>query len=91
MYVFITNLDDNGAGFCQEISGDCQAITQIGQIAMDAIAPGVSESFHLLGLAGDVVYAAIFYISTSSLLKKLMFVYLFGFQRGVAEMSRLFS
>ncbi len=46
---------------------------------------------HVFSFSGIVLTDVWVSPSTSSLLKKLMFVYLFGFQRGVAEMSRLFS
>ena len=41
-----------------------EAITEIGQVRVNAVSPGVPECLHLLRLTGDVVTVAIPHIPT---------------------------
>ena len=59
MDVFVANLDEDRAGVGEQVAGDGQAVAQIGQVGVDAVAPGVAEGFDLLGLAADVGLPAV--------------------------------
>jgi hypothetical protein len=59
VYVFVANLHEDRAAVGQQVAGDGQAVAQIGQIGVDAVAPRVAEGFDLLGLASDVVLVAV--------------------------------
>ena len=63
MDIFIANLHEDGAGIGEEIAGDGEPVPQVGEVAVDAVAPGVAEGFDLLGLAGDVVGLAVRHIA----------------------------
>ena len=54
MNVLITDLHEDGAGLGEQIACDGKAITQVGEVAVDAVAPGVPKRLHLLRLSGDV-------------------------------------
>ena len=54
MDVLIANLHENGAGVGQQVTGHGEAVAQVGQIGVDAVAPGVTEGLYLLRLSGDV-------------------------------------
>src|SRR6201987_5249455 len=58
-WTFSSPICTDRAGVGEEVAGDGQAVAQIGQVGVDAIAPGVAEGFDLLGLAGDVVLVAV--------------------------------
>ena len=59
MDIFITDLDENGAGVGEEIAGDSETVAEVGEVAVDAVAPSVAEGFNLLRFAGDVVGLAV--------------------------------
>ena len=61
--IFIADLHEDGAGIGEEIAGDGEPIPQVGEVAVDAVAPGVAEGFDLLGLAGDVVGLAVLHVA----------------------------
>ena len=63
MDIFIADLHEDGAGISEEIAGDGEPIPQVGEVAVDAVAPGVAEGFDLLGLAGDVVGLAVLHVA----------------------------
>jgi hypothetical protein len=46
-----------------KIAGDGEAVAQVGEVAVDAVAPGVAEGFDLLRLAGDVVGVAVLHVA----------------------------
>jgi hypothetical protein len=46
-----------------KIASNSQPITQIGRVAMNAVAPSIPEGFDLFGLAGDVVGLAVLHIA----------------------------
>ena len=52
VHIFIANLHKDGAGIGEEIAGDGESIPQVGEVAVDAISPGVAEGFDLLRFAG---------------------------------------
>ena len=60
--IFIPDLHEDGPGIRQQIAGNGKAVAQIGQVAVDAVAPGVAEGFDLLGFAGDVGGVAILHV-----------------------------
>lgn len=62
MHVLISDLDKNRAGWGNQVAGDRQAISQVGQIRVNAVPPGVPERFHLLRLARNVLNIAISYV-----------------------------
>ena len=43
------------SAICEQIARHGQAVTQIGQVRMNAIAPGITKRLHLFRLARDVV------------------------------------
>jgi hypothetical protein len=47
----------------QQIPGDRQSIAQVGQVGVDAVAPGVAERLDLLRLAGDVLGLAVLHVA----------------------------
>jgi hypothetical protein len=59
MQIFKPDLHEDRAAVGEEVAGDGQAVAQISQIRMDAVAPGVAEGFDLLGLTGDVVLVSV--------------------------------
>ena len=63
MDIFIADLHEDGAGIVKEIAGDGEAVTEVREIAVDAVAPGVAESFDLLRLAGDVAGVAVRHVA----------------------------
>ena len=63
MDILIADLHEDGAGIGQQIAGDGQPIAQVGQVGVDAVAPGVAEGLDLLRLAGDVVGLAVLHVA----------------------------
>src|SRR2546425_517890 len=59
MNIFIADLDEDGAGIREQIAGHGEAVAEVGEVAVDAVAPGVAEGLDLLGLARDVAGVAI--------------------------------
>ena len=57
--VFIADLNEYGAAAGEQVSGDGQAVAQVGEVRVDAVSPSVSERFDLLGFSGDVVCVAV--------------------------------
>src|SRR5690606_16487728 len=56
---------EDGAGIGEEIAGDGEPIAQIGEVAVDAVAPRVAEGFDLLWFAGDVGGVPVLYVAAS--------------------------
>src|SRR5438034_521595 len=65
MSILVADLHENAAGIGKKVACDGKAIAEIGEVAMDAIAPSVPEGFDLLRLAGDVA-DVILYVATGS-------------------------
>ncbi len=63
MHILIPNLHKDRARIGQQIPRHGQPVAQIGQVGMNAVAPGIAEGFDLLRLAGDVVGVAIFHVA----------------------------
>ena len=63
MDVFVADLHEDGAGVGQQISGHGEAVAQVGQVGVNAVAPGVAEGLDLLGFAGDVVAVAVAHVA----------------------------
>ena len=61
--IFIADLHEDRAGIGEQIAGDGEAVAKVGEIGVDAVAPGVAEGFDLLGLAGDVVGVAVLHVA----------------------------
>ena len=55
MHILIANLDKDRARLGQQIAGDGEAVAQVGEVGVDAIAPGIAEGAHLFRFAGDMV------------------------------------
>jgi hypothetical protein len=51
MHILIANLHEDGAGIREEIAGNGEAVAEVGQVAVDTVAPSVAEGLDLLGLA----------------------------------------
>ena len=54
MNIFVADLYENGTGISKQIAGYNQTVAQVSEIAMDSVTPGVTESFDLLWLSGDI-------------------------------------
>ena len=54
MDILVADLHEYGAGVGQQVAGHGEAVAQVGQVGVDAVAPSVPESPDLLRLAGDV-------------------------------------
>ena len=63
MNISFTNLHEDRAALRQQVARHGQAVAQIGQVGVDAVAPGVPKSLHLLGLAGDVLGLAVLHVA----------------------------
>ena len=63
MHIFIADLDEDRTRISQQIARDGKTVAQVGQIGVDAVAPGVAEGFDLFGLAGDVVDLAVLHVA----------------------------
>ena len=63
MDVLIADLHEDRAGLGEQIAGDGEPVAQVGQVAVDAVAPGVAERLDLLRLAGDVVGVAVLHVA----------------------------
>ncbi len=63
MDIFIADLNEDGAGIGQKIAGDGEPVAQVGEIAVNSVAPGVAEGLDLLRLAGDVVGVAVLHVA----------------------------
>ena len=63
MHILIADLHEDGAGLRQQITGHCQPIPQVGEVAVNAVAPGVAEGFDLLRLAGDVTGVTVLHVA----------------------------
>ncbi|EME67985.1 hypothetical protein H261_20749 [Paramagnetospirillum caucaseum] len=61
--ILVADLHEDGATISQQITGNSQAISQIGQIGVDAVPPCVAEGSDLLRFAGDVVLVAVLHIA----------------------------
>jgi hypothetical protein len=61
--VLIADLYEDRAGFGQQVAGDGEAVAQVGEVGVDAVAPGVAEGFDLLRLAGDVFGSAVLHVA----------------------------
>ena len=59
MDIFIADLDEDGAGVGEEVPSEDESVAEVGEVGVDAIAPGVAEGFDLLGFAGDVIGLAV--------------------------------
>ena len=63
MDVFITDLHEDGTRLGEQIARDSEAVAEVGEVAVDAVAPSVAEGFDLLRLARDVVGVAVLHIA----------------------------
>jgi hypothetical protein len=57
--IFIADLHEDGARIGEEIAGDGEAVAQVGEVTVDAVAPRIAERFDLFWLAGDVARVAV--------------------------------
>jgi len=65
MNVLFTDLDEDGAGFVEEVAGEEEAVAEIGQVGVDAELPGVAEGANHFGFLGEVFVFAIFDVAAS--------------------------
>ena len=63
MDIFIADLHEDGAGVRKKITRDSQSVAEIGEVAVDAVAPGVAEGFNLLRFARDVAGIAVLHVA----------------------------
>jgi hypothetical protein len=59
MEVFVADLDEDGAGFVEEIAGEEEAVAEIGEVGVDAEFPGVAEGADHFGFLGEVFVLAV--------------------------------
>ena len=52
MHIFIADLDEDGAGVGEEVAGGGEPVAEVGEVGVDAVAPGVAEGFDLLRFTG---------------------------------------
>src|SRR5882672_6133625 len=63
MDIFVADLHEYGAGIREQIAGDGEAVTEIREVAMNTVAPRITESLYLLRFAGDVAGVAILHVA----------------------------
>ena len=63
MHILIADLHEDRAGIGKQIARDGEPVAQVGEIAVDAVAPCVAERLDLLRLAGDVVGVAVLHVA----------------------------
>jgi len=63
MHVLISDLDEDGAGVGQQVARDFEPISEIAEVGVHAVAPGVAEGLDLLRLARDVLAPAVAHIA----------------------------
>ena len=51
MDILVADLDEHAPGLSQKVVGNDEPISQIGQVGVDALLPGIAERPDLLGLA----------------------------------------
>jgi hypothetical protein len=61
--ILIADLHEDGAAVGEQVARDGEAVAQIGEVGVDAVAPGVAQGLDLLGLAGDVVLVAVLHVA----------------------------
>ena len=61
--VFITDLYEDGTGISEEIAGDGEAVAEVGEVAVNTVAPRIPERLHLLWLTGNVVGLSVLYVA----------------------------
>ena len=59
MDILIADLDENTAALAEQVARHGQPVSQVSQVGMDAVAPGIAKRAHLFGLAGDMVLGAV--------------------------------
>src|SRR5262245_22242808 len=63
MNIFVADLHDEGTRLGEQIASYGEAVAEVSEIAVDAVAPSVAEGFDLLRLAGDVVGLAVLHVA----------------------------
>ena len=63
MNVSVPDLHEDRAAFGQQIARHGQAVAQVGEVGVDAVAPGVAEGLDLLRLARDVIGLSIAHVA----------------------------
>ena len=63
MDVLVADLDEDRARLGEQVARDRQPVAQVGEVAVDAVAPGVAERLDLLGLARDVRGVAVLHVA----------------------------
>jgi hypothetical protein len=52
MHVLVADLDEYAAGLGEQVAGDGQPVTQVGEVGVVAELSGIAEGTHLFRLAG---------------------------------------
>ena len=63
MNISFADLHEYGTTLRQQLPRHGQPLAQVAQVGVDAVAPSVPKSLHLLGLAGDVVGLAVLHVA----------------------------
>ena len=61
--ILVSDLHEARAALGQQFPRHHQTVAQVRQVGMDAVAPGVAEGFHLLGLAGQMLQFAVLHVA----------------------------
>ena len=63
VHILVADLDEDTAALGQQVARHRQAVAQVGEVGVDAVAPGVAEGLHLFGLARQVVGLAVLHVA----------------------------
>ena len=63
MHVLVADLDEYAAGLGEQVAGDGQPVTQVGEVGVVAELSGIAEGTHLFRLAGGVFGLAILHVA----------------------------
>jgi hypothetical protein len=61
--IFIADLHEDGARIGEQIARDGESVSEVSEVAVDAVVPGVAEGFDLLRLARDVANVAVLHVA----------------------------
>lgn len=66
MHIFIADLDEDTSRLCEQIAGNKKSVSQVAQIGMDTVLPGIAEGFNLFRLTRHVVQFAVLDVAAGS-------------------------
>ena len=63
MDILISDLHEDGTRIDEQISGHSEAVAEISEVAVDAVAPSVAEGLYLFWFTGDVLDIAVLHVA----------------------------